>query len=179
MKLIISLLIVMFIFSKVAFSEDLFLKHFRESNNAYQTREYLEAKVALMKATSALNLTLSKALEQGDITFEKFRSVFDELTDIQFKQLRQELEGKKVIWSGYLDEVKEKWLGGFEIQVDMDSPETILSIYDVSLTVSSDMKDFISILTKDQQLKFQGKIKNIQKILGKLVVNIKDVKFLD
>lgn len=179
MKLILFLVIATFTFPKIAFSEDIFLKYFWKTNNAYQAKEYLEAKVALMKATSALNLTLSKVLEQGDITFEKFRSVFDELTDIQFKQLRQEFEGKKVIWSGYLDEVEEKWFGGFKIRIDMDSPEIALSVYDVLLIVSSDMEDFVSILTKDQQLKFQGKIKSIQKTLGKLVVNIEDVKFLD
>lgn len=135
--------------------------------------------MALMTATSALNFMLSKALERGDITFQKFRSVFDELTDVQFKELREEFKDKKVTWSGYLDDVKEKWFGGFEIQIDMDPPQTFLSVYDVSLNVSSDMKDFVSTLTKDKEVKFQGKIKSIQKVLGELVVNIRDVAFLD
>lgn len=179
MKLIVFVLIMVLLFPKVAFSKDPFLEHLWESNNAYQAGQYLETKVALMKATSALNFMLSKALERGGITLEKFRSVFDELTDVQFNQLREELKDKKVTWSGYLDDVKEKWFGGFEIQIDMDPPETFLSVYDVSLTVSSDMKDFVSTLTKDKQVKFEGKIKSIQKVLGKLVVNIRDVTFLD
>lgn len=166
-------------FAQLAFSEDPFLEYLWKSNNAYQAGQYLEAKVAVMTATSALNFELWKVLEQGDITFQKFRSVFDELTDVQFKELREEFKDKKVTWLGYLDDVKEKWFGGFEIQIDMDLPETVFSVYDASLTVSSDMKDFVSTLTKGKQIKFQGKIKNIQKILGKLVVNIKDVKFLD
>lgn len=179
MKLTIFSLVMILVFAQPAFSKDPFLEHFWESNNAYQAGQYLETKVALMKATSALDVILSEALERGDITFEKFRSIFDELTDVQFKELRGELKDKKVTWSGYLDDVKEKWLGGFEIQIDMDPPETFLSVYDVSLTVSSDMEDFVSTLTKNKQVKFQGKIKSIQKILGKLVVNIKDVNFVD
>ncbi len=179
MKLTIFSLVMVLIFAQPAFSKDPFLEHLWKSNNAYQVGQYLEAKVALMTARSALNFMLWKALERGDITFEKFRSIFDELTDVQFCELREELKDKKVTWSGYLEDAKEKWFGGFEIQIDMDPPEAFLSVYDVSLTVSSDMKDFVSTLTKDKQVKFQGKIKSIQKVLGKLVINIRDVTFLD
>lgn len=54
MKLIVFLLTIILLFVKVAFAEDPFLEHFWESNNAYQAGQYLETKVALMKATSAL-----------------------------------------------------------------------------------------------------------------------------
>lgn len=178
-SLLVATLVSVLAAGALASQEDLFLKYLWESNNDYQIGKYLEAKVALMRATSALDLALSEALEQGNITFEKFRSVFDGFTDVQFKQLRGELVGKKVTWSGYVDDVKEKWFSGFAVQVDMDPPETFLSVYEVTLAVGSDMEDFVGTLTKGKQIKFRGRITSIRKLLGKLIINIEDVTFLD
>ena len=96
----------------------------------------------------------------------------NKMTDVQFKQYAKSLEGQHVTWVGWVEEVKQKFFGGYECWVDMDSPAEILSVQDVTFRVS----DQIALqLIKDKRIQFAGTIKSILYVLGSCQVSMEDV----
>ena len=155
----------------LSFANDSFLSFLSQTEKLYQEGNYLEARIALIKAAHSLDMTLAQSLKRGDIPFEKIRDVSSQLTDIQFNELKQALDGKKVKWSGYIVEVKEGGLGGYEVYIDVDLPENS-STYDISLWYSLFMKDFVTTLEKGKKIEFEGEISKMEKISDRLVITL-------
>lgn len=158
-----------------------------DSNRAYEENSILEAEVHLARAELVLDKQLVEALAQGLITFEETRELLEELPDEQYKVIRGKLIGKTTTWSGWLEGVFTKWWpnswwgsqwwGGFNLRIDMDPPESYESIYDVSLTVSADMDRYVNTLRKDEKIAFTGTITNVQRLMGRLIVDLDEVSF--
>ena len=149
----------------------------KETSTNYERGNHLAAKTAIMRAEAALNMEIGDRLREGAIPFDVFRAALAELSDAQFKRWASDLTGKEVSWRGWIMEVEKKWYGEYEIQVDMDQPGEPPQLHDVSIWVGSEKGDFVLALSKGDSISFQGKITNITKVSGRLVVVIKQVKF--
>jgi hypothetical protein len=81
----------------------------------------------------------------------------------------QEIEGTQVIqWRGWVDEV-DGAPGRYEVHVDMDSPDDILSYAEVSFIVDDDLA---LSLTPDQAVTFNGVIETAQDFVGALDIEL-------
>lgn len=110
-----------------------------------------------------------------NISFMDIRANMEKMTDLQFDKYVKPLKGKVIRWTGWIEQVKEKFFGGYEVWIDMDSPEESFSVQDITFDVSEGIAE---VLEKDGKYKFVGTIKSIHKILGSLQVNLVDVTFL-
>jgi hypothetical protein len=91
------------------------------------------------------------------------------MTEAQWKNYRQEIEGTQVIqWRGWVDEV-DGAPGRYEVHVDMDSPDDILSYAEVSFIVDDDLA---LSLTPDQAVTFNGVIETAQDFVGALDIEL-------
>lgn len=98
-----------------------------------------------------------------------------DLTEAQFKALARGLEGRRVRWRGWVEDVNEKALGGYELWIDMDSPSDAISVQDVTFDVPADLA---LSYRKDSRVSFEGTIDNIMNVLGSLQVELKDASVL-
>ncbi len=97
------------------------------------------------------------------------------MTDLQFEEYAKTLKGKRIQWGGYVEEVKEKFFGGYEVLVDMDHPNEPLSVQDVSFDVP---KEQAMALRKDSPVQFEGTISSALNILTSLQVSLDDARLL-
>lgn len=94
------------------------------------------------------------------------------MTEAQFNQRSDELKGQRVEWSGWVEDVNEKLLGGYELWVDMDDPSILISVQDVQF----DIPDELALqLQKDQRVDFTGTIRSIINLLGSTQVTLENV----
>lgn len=91
-----------------------------------------------------LNVSMLYAL-----SFDSIRDNMNSMTDLQFKRYAKRIQGDEIVWTGWIEEVKEKFLGGYEVWIDMDSPEE-LSVQDISFEVSENVA---LQLNKDRRVK--------------------------
>jgi len=144
----------------------------------YNQRNYLSAKNLMMEATANLNKKIAEELGKGKIPFSTFREQISRLMDAQFKEWRVYLLGKRVLWQGWVENVKKEWYGSYTIFVEMDEISTASAEYDVSIVLSSNQKDLALGLQKGMEIKFKGNIYDISKTSGRLVVIIKNVELI-
>ena len=97
------------------------------------------------------------------------------MTDAQFKAYARSLEGTKIRWTGYVEDVKETSSGDYKLLVDMDPPSVLFSVYEVSFKVPSSVA---LSLNKDQQVEFEGVISSVSTMLGMLDVSLKQAKVI-
>lgn len=104
------------------------------------------------------------------VSFFEIRNAMRTKTDAQWKVYTRSLKGKAIRWDGWVDNTKEKFFGGYEVLIDMDSPKEIFSVFDVDF----DIPESIALrLEKDQRIRFTGKIDYIMNVLGSCQVGLK------
>lgn len=80
------------------------------------------------------------------------------------------MAGKRISWSGWVEDVREKSFGGYELQIDMDSPNK-LSVQDIRFDIpESDALHF----KKGQKIDFQGDIKSIYDFAGTCQISLEN-----
>lgn len=105
--------------------------------------------------------------------YEQIRSQMQAMTEAQWKQYAEELKGATAVnWTGWIEDVNQKALGGYELWVDMDSPDELLSVQDVQFDIPEDLA---LQLQKDQKVTFSGRIDSVMNILGSCSVTLEDV----
>ena len=105
--------------------------------------------------------------------FKEIRGNMESMTDVQWDRYTPTLIGARAVWIGWIDDVKEKFLGGgYYVQIDMDPPDA-LSVYDVSFDVS---EDNALKLRKDHRLQFDGRIVSVNKVLGSCAIKLDDIR---
>ena len=108
-----------------------------------------------------------------DVTAQinEIRDVMRAATDAQWSAYQDILKGQQAQnWSGYVVEVNKKFLGGYEVWVDMDEPGSI-SVQDVTF----DIPDELALkLNKGQVVTFSGTITSVFNVLGSCSVNLED-----
>lgn len=126
---------------------------------------------ASTSAAPAAPPPVDESLVYNDIRY----SMREAWTEAQFKAYARGVDGKRVRWTGWIDDVNEKLLGGYEIWIDMDPPTADLSTYDVSFDITAQQA---MNLQKDRRIEFEGTIKNMMDIMGSLNVSLDDGKIL-
>jgi hypothetical protein len=112
-----------------------------------------------------------KTAANSGIRYKSIRYNMQNMTKLQFKEYCNSITDEKILWTGYVSEVKEKWFGGYEVLVDMDAPNSF-SIQDVTFDIS---KEVAMKLSKNRRIVFEGEIKDILNVLGSCQVMLKNV----
>ncbi len=108
--------------------------------------------------------------------FEAAREAIVGMTEAQFKQMASQLEGKNIVsWSGWVENVNVKTFGGYEVWIDMDSPDSLLSVQDVTFDVPEQLA---LSLSKDNPINFSGEIESVSNVLGSLQIRLKNAAVL-
>lgn len=96
----------------------------------------------------------------------------DTMTDAQWDLYVKGLAGMSVDgWTGWVEDVRSKTFGGYELWIDMDSPDELISVQDVSF----DIPDSLALeLNKDDKVNFSGTIYYAQYILGSLQISLEN-----
>lgn len=103
--------------------------------------------------------------------FSEIRANMEGMTDAQWDAYKRSLGGLRAIeWSGWVSDVSEKLFGGYQLLVDMDSPNE-LSVQDVTFDISDDIA---LELSKDTKVTFSGTIDSANNIFGSLQINMSD-----
>lgn len=103
------------------------------------------------------------------VDFETIRNNMKGMTSVAWSDYTKSLQGQKVNWSGWVADVKQQWLGGYKILVDMDPPKTI-SVQDVYLEDID--KDVATRFGKGEHVRFSGTIKSVTYVFGACAVNL-------
>jgi predicted nucleic acid-binding Zn ribbon protein len=115
-------------------------------------------------------LATATAKTVSDVDFYGIREQFEDMTDAQKRTLSRSINGKRVEWQGWIDDVQESG----RIFVDMDPPETFLSVFDVTFAIPrSDVLEY----SLGQQIVFQGDIESITELLG-FTVRLDDAEII-
>jgi len=94
------------------------------------------------------------------------------MTEAQWKAYLPTLKGMLVEnWTGWVEEVNVVG-GGYELWVDMDSPDTLFSVQDIYFPVPNDIA---LELQKGEQVTFSGRIKSVTEFLGSVSLHLEDV----
>jgi biopolymer transport protein ExbD len=113
----------------------------------------------------------------ADINFSDIDDNYENMTDVQFKKYGEGLVGKKVIWSGYVVDVKKQMLSdNYQVYIDMDSPDDFMSVQEVYLKNITE-EEAIN-LRKKQLIKFKGRIKQVADIMT-AQITLEEVELLD
>jgi hypothetical protein len=77
-------------------------------------------------------------------------------------------------WVGWVEDVRKTAFGGYELRIDVDSPDVIFSGRNVTFDISDEMA---SQVKKDQQITFSGRIESVTTVLGSLQIQLQDVEW--
>lgn len=111
----------------------------------------------------------------SSLSFKEIRLNMESMTDLQFEEYAKSNKGKRIKWEGYVEEVSEKLFGGYEVLVDMDSPNVPMSIQDVTFELS---KKQAILLKKDSRVVFEGTITSVRSILTSLQVSLDEAQVI-
>lgn len=112
----------------------------------------------------------SPSTRSGSFFFE-VRDYMLSKTEAQWKAYARKLAGREIEWSGWVEDVNEKFFGGYELWIDMDPPSALLSVTDIKF----DIPDRLALsLEKDQRVRFRGRIKRASNILGSIYISLDD-----
>lgn len=105
--------------------------------------------------------------------FSEISAQVESMTEAQWKAYLPTLAGNSVIdWTGRVYEVNVKFGGGYELWVDMDSPQEWLPSRDVIFDIPDDIALEFEI---DQVVVFSGVIDHVQEFLGSVIVYLENV----
>ena len=103
------------------------------------------------------------------INFETIRNNMNKMTSVAWDDYTKSLKGQSVNWTGWVSDVKEQWLGGYKILIDMDPPGSF-SVSDIYI---EDLpKNVAAQFRKEQKVRLSGKIKSVVNVLGSLAVTL-------
>jgi hypothetical protein len=98
-----------------------------------------------------------------------------QMTEAQWSIYVDELKGTRASnWAGWIEEVSENASGGYKVKVDLDSPDIVLSTYNVVFDIVDEEKP---PPLEDQQIVFTGTIESVANILGGLQIRLTDVEW--
>lgn len=139
----------------------------------FYSRKIKERNEKTRKAEKAI--ATPKPETTTSISFKEIRHNMEVMTDLQFEEYAKTLIGKRVGWSGYVEDVKQKFLGGYEVWIDMDSPDELFSVQDITFEVS---REQALSLKKDSRIKFVGTISFVMNLFTSLQISLDQVKVI-
>ena len=129
-----------------------------------------EAVINQSSIPSAQTLSSEKSESTDTPSFQEIRSKMTSMTEAQRNIYAKGLENKTVSdWTGWVEDVNKKLLGGYELWVDMDSPNELLSVQDITFDIPNDLA---LKLQKDSKVTFSGKIEIASNTLESLSIKL-------
>lgn len=121
-------------------------------------------------------LILTAPLSARAVEFETIRSNMKNMTSLAWDDYSDSLKGQSIDWSGWISDVKKQWSGDYKILIDMDPPGSA-SVQDVYIKDID--KSFAVRFSKDQKVRFSGRIKSVMSVLGSCAVTLENdsIKF--
>ncbi len=110
------------------------------------------------------------------LSYYSMRQKMASMTEAQWKDYARSINGQRVQWTGWVEDVNEKFFGGYELWVDMDSPDELLSLQDVTFDIPADLA---LKLRKDTRVTFSGTIGSALDVLGSCSVNLEDATVIN
>jgi len=110
----------------------------------------------------------------SNVSYYHLRDRMKSMTEAQWKDYARSIRGQRVQWSGWVEDVNEKFLGGYELWIDMDPPGQ-LSVSDVEFDIPADVA---LRLKKDQEVVFRGTIRSALDTLGVCSVHLADAEVI-
>lgn len=107
-------------------------------------------------------------LRVSGLTYQAIQNKRDASTDVQWDTYADSIRGVRVHWSGYVLDAKASG----EIWIDMDSPDSLLSVQEVYIEVP---REDVSKYSKGQKITFTGTIRSAVSVLGNVNVTLQDV----
>lgn len=118
-----------------------------------------------------VTLIVAAPLLARAVEFETIRSNMKNMTSIAWDNYRKSLKGQSISWTGWISDVKEQWLGGYKILIDMDPPGSV-SVQDVYIENLD--KNVAARFSKDEKVRFSGRIKSVMSVLGSCAVTLEN-----
>ncbi|MBF0224634.1 MAG: hypothetical protein HQK76_04180 [Desulfobacterales bacterium] len=109
------------------------------------------------------------------LTFTTIRTRTSSMTEAQYDIYTKKLTDKKVYeWTGWVCEVKKRFLFGYKIWVDMDSPNDAFNVQEKDICF--EVPEEISVkLQKKQKITFSGQIESVWNKSSNIKMEITDV----
>ena len=120
-----------------------------------------------------VTLMVAAPLLARAVEFETIRSNMKNMTSVAWDDYSKSLKGQRISWSGWISDVKEQWLGGYKILIDMDPPGSA-SVQDVYIENLD--KSVAARFSKDQKVRFSGRIKSVMNVLGSCAVTLENAR---
>ena len=98
----------------------------------------------------------------SDLSYFTIRDNLKSMTEARFNDYARSIEGTRVKWTGYVENVDEGLLGGYTVWVDMDTNDSLLSVQEVYFDISADKA---TELRKGSKITVEG---NIASVIGML-----------
>lgn len=95
------------------------------------------------------------------LDYAAIKSAHDRTTSLEWKEFVKSAEGQEVCWSGTVVDVKEQWLSGYKILVDMNGN----SVQEVNLEDIAKSPPY----SKNAPISWCGKIKSIVSVFGPVI----------
>jgi hypothetical protein len=89
----------------------------------------IKARSGLFSAALSIAL-LVLASSTWSTDFVNIRDNMNRMTSIAWGDYTKSLKGQTVNWNGWVKDVKQQWLGGYKLMIDMDPPGS-MSVQDV------------------------------------------------
>ncbi len=100
------------------------------------------------------------------------RANAEEMTDAQWKAYARTLRGRRVEgWTGWVEDVREGFFGGYEVWIDLEPPDVWMSVQDVYFDVP---REVALLLKKDQRVVFSGTVDFVDRTLGAVQIKLKE-----
>lgn len=128
--------------------------------------------------THAINETAEKQKpnkEISNISFKSIRNKIEGMTEAQFNAYSKSITGKRIKWTGWVEDVNEKMFGGYELWIDMDSPSEMVSIQDITFNIPEKLA---MKLTKNKRVIFEGDIESVIDLLGSCQISLENTKVI-
>jgi hypothetical protein len=105
----------------------------------------------------------------SNVTYAEIRDNMTAMTDIQWDEYVKTLEGVRIEWQGWVEEVKASGSDQVQVMIDMDAPTETMSVQDLYIYLPLDQG---KSLKKDQPITFVGTISSVLNLFGVCSINI-------
>jgi hypothetical protein len=120
-------------------------------------------------SNSGSSSSTSDEREEAD-SYSTIEANCAKMTDAKWNVYAPTLVGKKVTdWSGTVTEVNETLFGDYELWIDMDDPDVLLSVQDVYMPCS---QETAFKFDKGDSITFSGVIESVSDLLGSVSITL-------
>ncbi|MBN1981480.1 MAG: zinc ribbon domain-containing protein [Chitinivibrionales bacterium] len=141
---------------------------------SYLSSYFPQSDLLGLQSVSAPGGSHTQSEEVSRISFTTIRANTLDMTEAQFNIYTKSLVGTRVVWSGWVDDVDEKLLGGYRLLVDMDGPSSPLRIKDVTIPIADTIA---TKFNKNERITFEATIDRISRSTSSCLIDLSNATF--